>query len=83
MEENKESKEKGFSIEDLVPAVEQVPKLQVILPVVPKCWAMGPSWEVAGHGLARSERVQGKVPIMQAGLGPLALVMESWHASYR
>ena len=47
-EKEGEGEEEGSLTEDLVPAADQVPKLQVALLVLPKLRAMGPSGEVAG-----------------------------------
>ena len=57
--------EEGCSTEDLVP--KQAPAPLAVIPVAARFWAMGPSDEVAGRGLATSLRAKGKATAMQAG----------------
>ena len=74
--EEEEKEEEGSLTEELAPAEKQAPKPQVALPVAPEFWAMGPSGEVAGHGLAISKRAWGKETAMQVGPEPPAFTNE-------
>ena len=81
--EEEEGKKEGSFTEDLVPAAEQVHKLQVTLPVAPIFWALCPSKEATGHRPDTSERAWGKAYAIQVGPEPPPLLMERWCTSSR